>query len=58
MVNCYDIDYATMVIIMMMIICIVAKIMAIIIMIMKMMQIDHDNGVCEADTIVTKTRCV
>lgn len=59
MVNdCYDINYATMVIIMMMIICIVAKIMAIIIMIIKMMQINHDNGICEVDTIVTKTRRV
>lgn len=56
MVNCYDVDY-----------CdddhnndddfirAVAKIIVIIIMIIKVMRIDHDNGVCEANTIVTHT---
>lgn len=55
---------ATMIIIMMMTIRTIAKeVMAseIIITIMEAMRIDHDNGVCDADTIVThttKTRCV
>lgn len=52
---------AMMMIIMMTTFRIVAKIMAIIIIIIKAMRIDHDYRICEADTIVThttKTRCV
>lgn len=56
---------ASMIIIMMMTIRTLAKKKSmaskIIITIMEAMRIDHDNGVCDADTIVThttKTRCV